>query len=345
MSNDAELIDEVLRLAAAHAVDVHLATDAEAARGRWSLAPLVLVGSDLVAAVTGLRPPRRSDVVLVTTNPGVDDWQRAVGLGAEHVAVLPDAERWLIDRLADCGEGTPRDGTIVAVIGAGAGAGASTLAAGLALAGAARSLRVLLVDADPVSGGLDVLLGIEDADGVRWRDLAESRGRLSASSLADGLPRVAGVSVLSTDREPIEGPVDGVVPVDALVAVLEAGRRGFDLVVVDVPRNPAPIVDAVTARAHQTVLVTTPHVRSVSAVVRLSAVLQSSGAVVGAVVRGDRGGLGCDAVEAVLPVPVLGSVPHHSSLARRADDGEPPSLRDGYGRACRTLLAALRPSA
>ena len=44
VSNDADLIDDVLRLAAANGVEVHLAADAEGARSRWQLAPLVIVG-------------------------------------------------------------------------------------------------------------------------------------------------------------------------------------------------------------------------------------------------------------------------------------------------------------
>ena len=53
VSGDPDLIDDVLRLAAANGVEVHLATDAEAARSHWVLAPLVLVGADAAAAPGG----------------------------------------------------------------------------------------------------------------------------------------------------------------------------------------------------------------------------------------------------------------------------------------------------
>ena len=178
VSADTELIDDVLRLAAANGVEVHLATDAESARSRWQLAPLVLVGGDVATTVAGAGMGRRRAVVLVSRRPTADDWQSAVALGAEHVVSLPDGERWLIDRIADTGEGVPRDGAVVAVVGAGGGAGASTFAATLAVAAASRSLRVLLVDGDRSGGGLDVLLGMEDATGIRWPDLVEARGRL-----------------------------------------------------------------------------------------------------------------------------------------------------------------------
>jgi secretion/DNA translocation related CpaE-like protein len=334
VSGDADLIDDVLRLAAANGVEVHLAPDPEGARGHWPLAPLVLVGADAGGVVSAARLPRRRDVVLVSRQPTSEDWQRAVELGAEHVVCLPDAERWLIDRLADSGEGTPRDGAIVAVVGAGGGAGASTFATTLALAAATRSLRVLLVDADPVSGGLDVLLGIEDATGVRWPDLADTRGRLSAASLEQALPHVGGVAVLSTGR-------DGAATIqpDAMGAVLDAGNRGFDLVVVDVPRRLDAAVETVLARADETLLVSANRVRSTAAAARLLSVLQVRCSSVGLILRTDAKGVSDEAVRSALDLPIVARVPHAPGLAARADDGEPPSLRDAYGRAC---VAALR---
>ena len=232
VSTDADLIDDVLRLAAANGVEVHLATETDAARSRWQLAPLVLVGADAAAALAGAGMGRRRDVVLVSRAPSPDDWQWAVAIGAEHVVSIPDGERWLIDRLADCGEGAPRDGSVVAVIAGSGGAGASTLAATLALGAAARSQRVLLVDGDCLGGGLDVLMGIEEAPGVRWSDLLEARGRLGAAALDQALPHVSGVTVLSWGRA---GPT--ALPVDVVAAVLDAGVRGYDLVIADVARH------------------------------------------------------------------------------------------------------------
>ena len=336
VSNDPDLIDDVLRLAAANGIEVHLATDAESARSRWAVAPLVLVGADLGAGTARVRPPRRRDVVLVTRAPSPEDWQAAVGIGAEHVVALPDGERWLVDRLADCGEGIARDGTVVAVMSAGAGAGASTLASTLALAGAYRSMRVLLVDADPWGGGLDVLLGIEDAPGSRWADLAETRGRLSAATLEQALPHVSGVSLLSWGREGSATPAP-----EAYASILDAGARGFDLVIVDLPARIDEIAEAVVGRAHHTLLVAATRVRSAVAAARLSSALLARTATVGVVLRDDPRGISEEAVVAALSAPLLGRIPHHTALAMRADEGEPPSLRDAYGRACQSLLSSV----
>jgi secretion/DNA translocation related CpaE-like protein len=334
VSGDADLIDDVLRLAAANGVEVHLASDAEAARSHWPLAPMVLVGVDAGAAMAAAGLPRRRDVVLVGREPTSTDWQRAVTLGAEHVVCLPDAERWLIDRLADSGEGAPRGGATVAVVGAGGGAGASTFAVTLALAAASRSLRVLLVDADPSGGGLDVLLGIEDLPGVRWPDLSDTRGRLSAASLDQALPHVGGVAVLSAGR----GGADSLAP-EALTAVLDAGERGFDLVVVDVPRHLHAPGELVLARADEALLVVQNRVRSTAAAARLLTLVQPRCASLGIVLRTDAKGVGDAAVRSALAAPILARIPQSTALVSRADEGEPPSLRDAYGRAC---LAAFR---
>jgi secretion/DNA translocation related CpaE-like protein len=336
VSNDVDLIDEVLRLAAANGVEVHLAADAEGARSRWQLAPLVVVGADVVSAVAAARMSRRRDVVIVTAEPTSSDWQQAVTLGAEHVISLPAAERWLIDRLAECAEGPTRDGRLVSVIGAGGGAGASTFAAALALAAASRSLRVLLIDADPLGGGLDVLLGIEEVAGIRWPDLVETRGRLASQSLAAALPQAAGVAVLSWGRE---GP--GLIAAEAMSAVLDAGIRGHDLVVVDLPRQIDPVTELVLSRSDETALVTVNRVRATAAAARIAAVLEGRCACLGLVLRTDAKGVLDEAVLAALDIPLIARIPGTPALAARADDGEPPSLRDAYGRACLTALTAL----
>src|SRR5688500_16310358 len=96
---DVDLLDDLLRLAAAGGTEVGAATDPAAARTRWSPAPLVLVGGDQAQPCLRARLPRRSRLVLVgrtgLADPG---WEIAELIGAEHVAILPAAEPWLVDR-------------------------------------------------------------------------------------------------------------------------------------------------------------------------------------------------------------------------------------------------------
>ncbi len=336
ISGDSDLIDDVLRLAAANGIEVHLASDAVSARSHWQLAPLVIVGTDVAGAVASSRMARRRDVVLVTREPTPETWECAVDIGAEHVVALPEAERWLIDRLADSGEGPTRGGRVVAVVGSGGGAGASTFAATLAVVAAARSLRVLLVDADPTGGGLDVLLGIEDVPGVRWPDLAESRGRIGSDSLGGALPAAQGVAVLSWGRT---GAVT--LAPEGMSAVLDAGVRGYDLVIVDTPRHRDALTDTVLSHAREALLVTTNRVRSVSAAARILEILRARCSATSLVLRDVPRGVQDDAVLAALNVAVVARLPASNAVAGRADEGEPPAVRDAYGRACLTALHAI----
>ena len=157
-------------------------------------------------------------------------WQLAAAAGAESVQPLPGAEALLVDRLAAAADG-PAKGTTVAVVGGRGGAGASTLACALART-AGRSADVMLVDGDPHGGGLDLLMGAEGMSGLRWPDLAAASGRASPGELRAALPCVDGVTLLSWHRgDPVE------LPAAAMDLVLGAGRRGHELVVVDLPRG------------------------------------------------------------------------------------------------------------
>ncbi|WP_155886161.1 hypothetical protein [Actinoalloteichus caeruleus] len=66
---------------------------------------------------------------------------------------------------------------------AGAGAGASTFAASVAWASARRGGHPLLVDRDPLGGGLDLALGMEKVSGPRWSGCSTATGRLTASTV------------------------------------------------------------------------------------------------------------------------------------------------------------------
>lgn len=331
-----DLVDEVARLAAAHGREVHVAHDASAARELWSAAPLVIVGRDQAASVAGL--PRRRDVVLVAGSEvagsdgagpdGTDFWRIAVDVGAEHVVTLPAGERWLVDRLADAGEGPARDGRLLAVLGAGGGSGASTFAATTALVAQRHGLRTLLVDADPSAGGLDVLLGIEGSAGARWPDLFSSRGRISADVLAAALPAAGGVPVLSWGRDGAAS-----VPTEAVSAVLAAGRRGFDLVVIDAAPPPAAMTDEVLAQASDAIVVACDRMRPIAAALRLRALLAGRCPTVVAVRASARLD---DAIVDLLPDAVR--LPSRAAVAARAERGDLPALGDGYARACLALL-------
>ena len=142
--------------------------------------------------------PRREHVVLLAREPS-EWWPDAVALGAAAVCGLHEEER-ILEALAAALDGRG-EACLVSMIGGSGGVGASTLAVALGLAAQRRGLRSLLFDADPLGGGLELLMGAERAEGLRWHDFDATRGRLSAGSLADVLPVHHGVSDL------VVGPV------------------------------------------------------------------------------------------------------------------------------------------
>jgi secretion/DNA translocation related CpaE-like protein len=335
---DAELLDDLLRLCGAAGVEPDVAHDEAVARRAWSEAPLVVLGSDLAHRLVDARVPRRTGVVLVGLD--LDDggvWDLAVEVGADTVIFLPDAQTWLIDRLGEAGDGPTTGGVTVAVVGGRGGAGASTLAATLARAAAGSDVTTMLVDADPLGGGIDMLLGNEDATGLRWPDLAEAAGRLSAESLRAALPRVGPLSVLSCGRgESLQ------LPVDAVRSVLTAARRSHELVVVDLPRHVDDIAELVLSSATLTLLVVPAEVRATAAAGRVAVGVGLLASDVRAVVRGPApSGLTGTLVADALGLPLAGWMEAEPDLARALEHGRPPAA-DGKGplaSLCRSVLA------
>jgi secretion/DNA translocation related CpaE-like protein len=271
-------------------------------------------------------------------------WQRAVQVGAEHVVFLPDAEVWLVERLAEAGDRPDGpEAPVVAVVGGRGGAGATTLASALALTAARSGRRALLVDGDPLGGGIDLVLGGETHEGLRWPDLRATRGRLPAAALTDALPRLSELSVLSWDRG--DTPA---VPVEAVQAVLGAARRGYELVVVDLPRALDDATRVVLGQAGRTLLVVPAEVRAAAAASRVAGAVGLLCPDLRVVVRGPSpGGLSADAVARVLALPLAGDLLAEDHLDVDLERGRPPARR-GRGplaQFCSELLQELLPAA
>jgi secretion/DNA translocation related CpaE-like protein len=340
---DPDALDELVRIASAAGCELEVAVDAAGARRSWHSAPVVVVGEDLVDGCTRARLARRSDVLVLGRD--LDDagiWQRAVRLGAEHVVFLPDAEQWLRDRLADAAEGGVPDGVLVAVMGGRGGAGATTFACALAVTAARSGRAALLVDADPLGGGIDLVFGSESDGGLRWPDLVSTRGRVPAAALAGALPQVQGLSVLSFDRART-----GSLSVDALEAVLSAGRRSHQLVVVDLPRSLDDTTRSVLAVSRTTVLVVPTEVRATAAAACVAAAVGDLCADLRLVTRGPSpAGLTGAQVAGSLGLPLLAELRAEPGLDLALERGEPPAQRPkGPLRgACRRLVDELLPA-
>ena len=339
---DPETTASIARLCAAASVtpDVLTPADADKIRLSWRTAPCVVVGADSADAVAALALGRRPAVVLLGGDPSsADTWRRAVVLGAVDVVAAAQASHRLVRWLAESVEGPTERSVAVGLIGARGGAGVSTLSAALAVRAAAHGRRVFLVDADPLGGGLDLLLGCEDEDGLRWSDVVVTRGQVSSDALRSALPRAHGVPVLSWGRT----PPSPVAP-HAVHSMLTAARRGSDLVVVDVPRRLDGVAGEVLLACDVVALVCPADVRAAAGAGQLLPTLRSVCGDVRLVVRtGAATDVTADGLADHLALPLLGVWPTRRGLERSVDEGLGPVPRGRVARCCDALLSGLLP--
>lgn len=345
MVSDTDLLDALLRMAAAAGCELVRAVDATQARRHWPDAPLILLDPDAArSCAEGGLPRRRGVVVTVRGAPPPVAWEQAVAVGAEHVVSVPDGESWLVAALAEAAEGGRGDGTVLAVVGGRGGAGASVLAAAVAVTAVRAGEQVLLVDCDPLGGGLDLVLGAEDLGGLRWPGFGLGGGRVPATALHAALPApdidgAGSLAVLSCDRS-AHGPSP-----TAVASVLGSGRRAGETVVCDLPRYPTDAAVAALGAADLTVVVVPADVRSCAAAARVTAVVaEHGGPRVGLVVRGPApGGIAPEEVATALGLPLIAAMRPEPGLVRALERGSAPGRPRGpLAAAATAVLDALR---
>lgn len=312
VTSSAVLRGEVERIVAAAGAGLRLAADAATAAGYWDEAAAVLVGSD----VRELPPRRRTPAVVVGLEGEGDSlWHLAAVLGAERVAVLPDAATWLADHLSRSRSPDP-GGLVLGVTGGCGGAGSTTAAIWIAQAAAGLGARVLLVDGDPWGGGLELALAAEEDPGLRWPDLSGASGSVDPLQLADSLPVAGGFSFLSW---PASRDQPAPVPAAAAAAVLDAARRGYELVVVDIGRGAEQL--ATFAWDCDRVLIVVP--AQLKATVAAARLLKEFPPVEAALLVRGRPGAALDSplIAEAVGLPVQGRVPELRSVAAAMEAG------------------------
>ncbi|NUR70292.1 MAG: septum site-determining protein minD [Hamadaea sp.] len=366
LSADAHLTDEILRLAAIAGVELELALEPSAVTG-YGQAPLVLLGAEI--ADRARRLPRRTGVIVVGQGDRPQDLMAiAEELSAEFVACLPAAQEWLLSRLAESAVATGRQGRVIGVIGGRGGAGASTLAAALAVTGVRAGLSTLLVDADPLGGGIDLTLGWEDVAGLRWPALAGASGRIDPGVLRRALPGRGALAVLSWTRAEgwigeltadlgsgRTGPAGwgsdvlatrewtlddawrlGAAPTpvnpaaEAMRAALDAGRSQADLVVLDLPRYADSAAEAGMATAYHIFVLVPAELRATAAALAVIRRVRDFCLDLRLVVRGPApGGLRAEEIAGALSLPLAGVLTAAAEVARDLEKGVAPA---GNGR-------------
>ncbi|MBB5153992.1 septum site-determining protein Ssd [Saccharopolyspora phatthalungensis] len=343
VAQDSTLAEEVSRLAAAAGGELEH-TQMPAAPS-WRTAPLVLLDAQAVGVADGL--PRRRGVVVLCRDPTPDLWRAAFEIGAEHVLEMPADEAGLIELLADAADVPAQGGRVLAVLGGCGGAGASVLATAAAVVAARGGERSLLVDCDPLGGGVDLAVGAEATDGLRWSGLAVNAGRLAASALHEALPKrrigSGAITVLSCDRD---GPSTGLTP-EAVRAVVGAGRRAGDTVVCDLPRSLPAAAAAGLRQADLAVVVVPAEVRACAAAARaVASIREHAAGPIRLVVRGPApGGLRAADVARAVGEEVLTVMRPQPRLPAVLDRGgfttTGPTRRGPVTRAAQEVLTAL----
>ncbi|SEE91037.1 septum site-determining protein Ssd [Ruania alba] len=286
---------------------------------------VALVEQPVAIYAPGASPPAGARLLLDSVaeyGPADPDWVQAggrtawvsVGTPAEpgegRLVCLPaDAEELLaLVRAAS----RQRQARVLGVVGARGGAGASCLAAALASVCADAGLGVALADLDLRGPGIDLLLGIEHAGGLRWADVADQRGAMPHDPLAAALPTWHGVHVLSTDWRGGPRETDGGDVIEALAA-------GHDVLVLDLPRTRTPWADLCDV-----VYVVTP-CDVMSAAAARSLVSAWQGIDLRLVVRGPApGGLTAAEIASACELPLALTMREERSLAAAIEHGVAP---------------------
>jgi secretion/DNA translocation related CpaE-like protein len=339
-SADSELLDQVLSVTAVVGVEPLILSDPGQLREQWATASMLLLGVDEATRVAALGLPRRTDVYLVAgeKTSAAQAQQCSVRLGAA-VLSLPASTDWLSEVLADVSGKGQGIGHLACVVGGSGGVGASTLASGLAFVAARTSQRTMLIDADPRSGGLDLLIGAERTAGWRWPRLATARGHLG--DLTGQLPTVEDVDLLSMARG---DSTQRELQAEQLKSVLQSAMRSHDITVVDLPRTLGAAAGEAFRRAKLAVLLVRDDVRGVAAAREVVRELAGGCDHFGLVVRRGRVRLlEPQLVAKGVGLPLLGSFVDDPALVLAAERGEPParSARSALARLCRGLLGRL----
>ena len=157
--------------------------------------------------------------------------------------------------------------SLIAVFNPKGGVGKTTVATNLAAAlQLHKDQRVLLVDADTVTGHVTTSLGLEHVRTVAdsWRDELEGADPEALTDIAAAHP--SGMRVIALTSSPLNSEL---LEAERVGDAINACRRGFDFIIVDLHPSYSKLNRAVFDRADRILVPVTPDVPAIRAAVQL----------------------------------------------------------------------------
>ena len=336
VTGDGDLLDDLLRLAAAGGTEVELAADPAAARTRWRPAPLVLLGADQAQACLRARLPQRPRLVLVGRAGQLDPgWQIAELIGAEHVAACPPpSPGWWTGSPSRLPTSRPAPGARV-----GRGARRAGRRRGERARRWARRDRRPGATAHPAGRRRPARRRPRPRAGLG----AAGRAALAVTHRCRRAGRRAGAGPGPTAAGATWWCSPGTAarcwpcPPQAMAATVDAARRGRDFVVIDLPRQLDDAAVIALQAADQAFVVVPAELRATAAAARVVAAAAPHCAALSVVVRGPAPGrLRATEVARALGLPLAGTLRPEPGLCRGLERGEAPAAA-GQGSARRAL--------
>jgi pilus assembly protein CpaE len=216
-----------------------------------------------------------------------------------------------------------RRATVVAVFNPKGGVGKTTVAVNLAAAlQVHRGQRVLLLDADTVTGHIATSLGFEQARTVAdaWTDDAEEGvelrplGQLTVS-------HENGLDVVVLTSSPLDNEI---LEATRVGEAITAARRGYDFIVIDMHPSYSALNQAIFQRADRILVPITPDVPAIRAGVQFTEVADRLGirSKLAIVVNRANSGVSVDDMERTVGMPALALIRSGGLLfVRAANEG------------------------
>ncbi len=345
---DPDLSEDCAHIAAAAGYSTTRAEPDTPSQLDWRHANAVLVDPGALALLPRATLPRRDRVWLVHGVTQEPDWPAAMRLGCAGGWVLPTEAGDLVEQLGRPGAVALGDGHIIGVSPGSGGVGASTLACAVA---AAVPGQRLLIEADWLGPGLDLVLGAEQQPGLRWADLSLTGGHIDAEDVLAAVPQSAGgLPVLATGRTRQQAPTR--IEPAALDTVASSVAAAGAVAVIDFPRggqlgmstgaehgvaNGAGLDCLRSSSLHAVVVQAT--VAGVAAAANAASALRAAGADPVAVLRGPApSGINWADIEAATGMVVIADLPTVRGLANKSElDGLEPTTK-GLSRVAEVLL-------